>query len=96
MALLFDILWILLLRNSFLQGINSTTPSLLSNIMWKYNHYVVYVSYITAGIKFFMLLILTRTVNFEWKKLATRYNFYLNFIRFASPSYINQLVINVY
>jgi len=46
-----------------MQGRGSTN-ALLSNLMWRYNHYVVYVSYIAAAIKLFMLLLLTRTVQF--------------------------------
>ena len=80
------------MRNSYLDMKGATDGSLFGGSMWRYNHYVVYVSYISAGTKGVMLFLLTRTVLFEWKKLVSKFNFYMNFIRFTTSSYINQFI----
>ena len=91
-SFLYDLLWILIMRSSYL-GINGRSQSVLSQNMQIYNQYVVYGSQITVVIKLLMLLILTRTVvTFEWRKLLSRYNFYLNFIRFCSSQYVDKLI----
>lgn len=91
-ALLYDVMWILLMKNSYLYISGANDPASLSGSMSRYNHYVVYVSYIVGIAKLMMLLLLTKTVSFEWRNLYSRFNFYLNFIRFASSSYIDQVV----
>lgn len=43
-AVLIDLLWILLLREPFYFSSGANNPLILSESMWKYNHYVVYAS----------------------------------------------------
>lgn len=47
----FDIVWLLLLRDDFYFKEGSHNPLALSSWMWKYNHYVVYASITMLVIK---------------------------------------------
>lgn len=43
-TVLIDLLWVLLLREPFYFSSGPSNPLILSQSMWKYNHYVVYAS----------------------------------------------------
>lgn len=50
-AIIVDSLWLLLLKDQFYYEKGPSNPLLLSESMWKYNHYVVYASLVTLCFK---------------------------------------------
>ena len=50
-AIIVDSLWLLLLKDQFYYEKGPSNPLLLSESMWKSNHYVVYASLVTLCFK---------------------------------------------
>ena len=88
-SVLFDTIWIFVMRGGYLVVHGRDDPLVVSGAGWMYSQYVLYASEIIVIMKGFMLLLLVKTVDFNWRCLISKFNLYMNFLRFTSTGYIN-------
>ena len=88
-SVLYGLIWVLVMRGGYVTVHGPNDPLVVTGAGWKYSQYVFYASEIIVVVKGLMLLLLVRIVEFNWRCLASRFNLYMGFLRFASTGYIN-------